>query len=300
MTHGYREGMIVEVAKNPGWGPGKIVHISDDHLHIIFRDLDGKEARIYTLDAPALSVAAIQSDPVLDNLPPLSEKDGHWFLPVSRISFAAAERTFLRHFPAGFSDPKYTEGERAGKDAAHRMFHEHLGLKEFRDLLESDDISSLTKRALSLKTPVNELLAPFENAAFHDAMRDLNATRTFFDALLCLLESPVVNAEVFEPYLDAVLSLPAKRSKVASWPVATLFPHIAQPDRHMFLKPERTKIAAETLGFDLRYDATLNWETYAALLRMGDVYLELLKNRAAKDFVDVQSFIFVAGGGYDA
>ena len=221
MTHGYREDMIVEVAKNPGWGPGKIVHISNNHLHVIFRDLEGKETRMYTLDAPALSVAALQSDPILDNLPPLSEKDGHWYLPVSRISFEAAERTFLRHFPAGFSDPKYTKGERAGKDAAHRMFHEHLGLKEFRDLLERDDIFSLTKRALSVKTPVNELLVSFENAAFHDAMQDLKAARTFFNALLCLLESPVINAEVFEPYLDAVLSLPVKKSKVASWPVAT-------------------------------------------------------------------------------
>jgi hypothetical protein len=68
----------------------------------------------------------------------------------------------------------------------------------------------------------------------------------------------------------------------------------------MFLKPEKTKAAADTLGFDLRYDATLNWDTYAALLRMGDLYLSLLKPRGAKDFVDVQSFIFVAGGGWDA
>jgi hypothetical protein len=68
----------------------------------------------------------------------------------------------------------------------------------------------------------------------------------------------------------------------------------------MFLKPEKTKAAAETLGFDLRYNTILNWDTYDALLRMGDTYLGLLKNRGAKDFVDVQSSIFVAGGGYDA
>jgi hypothetical protein len=140
MTREFREGMNVEVAKNPGWGPGKIVHISNQHLHIIFRDLDGKEARVFTLDASAFNIAALQSDSILDNLPPLSEKDGHWHLSVSRISFAAAERTFLRHSPAGFSDPKYTEGERAGKDQADQMFHKHLGLKEFRSLMESDDM----------------------------------------------------------------------------------------------------------------------------------------------------------------
>lgn len=67
----------------------------------------------------------------------------------------------------------------------------------------------------------------------------------------------------------------------------------------MFLKPEVTQRAAEVLGFDLQYRADLNWVIYAALLRMGNVYLGLLKNRGAKDFIDVQSFIFVAGGGYD-
>jgi hypothetical protein len=68
----------------------------------------------------------------------------------------------------------------------------------------------------------------------------------------------------------------------------------------MFLKPERTRMAAQALGFNLRYDASLNWSTYESLLRMGTVYLDLLKGRGARDFIDVQSFIFVGGGGYDA
>ncbi|MGA2166652.1 MAG: hypothetical protein ABSG62_00480 [Terracidiphilus sp.] len=300
MNYEYKEVMIVEAVSKPEWGPGKIVHVSGGHLHIYFRDLPGKETKTFTLNAPILRVSAFQNDPILDNLPPFFEKDGQWQLQFSRIPLVIAERTFLRHFPLGFSDPKYAKGERSGKDEANRRFDKQLELKEFRKLLESDDIPTLVQRALSVKTPVNELLAPFENAAFHDAIHDLNAARTFFSALLCLLESLEINAEVFEPYIDAVLSLPAKKSKVASWHAATLFPHIAQPGRHMFHKPERTKAAAETLGFDLHYDAALNWQTYDALLKMGDVYLGLLKDRGAKDYVDVQSFIFVAGGGYDA
>ncbi len=300
MNSEYREGVIVEAVSKPEWGPGKIVHINGDHLHVFFRDIEGKEAKVFKLDAPALSMAALQSDPMLDNLPPFFEKDGHWQLQFLRIPFVIAERTFLRHFPLGFSDSTYLDVELPEKREAHRRFDEQLNLKEFRSLLASDDIPALVKNILFAKTPINNLLAPFENAAFQDAMRDLERARTFFSTLLCLLESPVIDADVFEPYIDAVLSLPAKKSRVASWPVATLFPHIAQPDRHMFLKPEKTKAAAETLGFDLRYDATLNWDTYAALLRMGDLYLSLLEPRGAKDFVDVQSFIFVAGGGWDA
>lgn len=299
MNGEYREGVIVEAVSKPEWGPGKIVHINGDHLHVFFRDIEGKEAKVFRLDAPALSMAALQSDPMLDNLPPFFEKDGHWQLQFLRIPFVIAERTFLRHFPLGFSDLTYLDVELPEKREAHRRFDEQLNLKEFRKLLESDDIPALAKRVLFARTPSTIYSLPLRMLRFK-MLCAISKGRAFFSTLLCLLESPVINADVFEPYIDAVLSLPAKKSRVASWPVATLFPHIAQTDRHMFLKPEKTKAAAGTLGFDLCYDATLNWDTYAALLRMGDIYLSLLKPRGAKDFVDVQSFIFVAGGGWDA
>jgi hypothetical protein len=67
----------------------------------------------------------------------------------------------------------------------------------------------------------------------------------------------------------------------------------------MFLKPEVTQAGAQTLGFDLQYDSKPNWVTYSALIRMGAVYLKLLERLGARDFIDVQSFIFVAGGGYE-
>jgi hypothetical protein len=67
----------------------------------------------------------------------------------------------------------------------------------------------------------------------------------------------------------------------------------------MFLKPEVTKRAADSLGFDLKYDPSLNWNTFEALQRMGAVYLNLLASLGARDFVDVQSFIWVTCGGYD-
>jgi hypothetical protein len=297
---GFAEGAIIEVTGKPEWGPGKIVHASGDHLHIVFRELPDRLAKMFSAGAPTLRLAQSQKDPILDNLPPLIEKNGRWYLPAERVLIADAERRFLRHFPAGFLDPRYVAGERAGKDEAHRQFQMKLPPHEIGKMLESDDLLPLIKTVLSVKTHVNELLAPFENAAFHDAMGDRDAARGYMSALLRLLQSPASDQDAFEYYIDSVMSLPVRKSRVASWPVATLLPHIAQPTRHMFLKPERTRIAAEALGFDLRYEASLNWSTYESLLRMGSIYLDLLKNRGAKDFIDVQSFIFVGGGGYDA
>ena len=143
------------------------------------------------------------------------------------------------------------------------------------------------------------MLSRFENAALADALQEIGPSRTFFETLLQLLEAPVIDKAVFDPYIQAVGSLPVKKGKAATWPIATLFPHIAQPDRHMFLKPEAARAAAERLGFNLKYETGLNWETYSALLRMGETYLALLKSSGAKDFFDVQSFFFVANGGYD-
>ena len=84
------------------------------------------------------------------------------------------------------------------------------------------------------------------------------AVQASFTALLGILETDPPNAATFDPYVEAVTSLPADRGRVASRPVATVFPYLAAPDRHMFLKPEVTKEATNSLGFDLQYNATPN------------------------------------------
>jgi hypothetical protein len=292
------KGMLVENAGAPKWGPGKIVHVSGENLHIIFRDLEEDMARIFRADAHALHVAKQQSDPVLDNLPPLDEKAGRWVLPAKRLSLESAKRRFLHQFPAGFADPKYMEQERDFKLAAHLKFQQLLGISEIGTLLSESKTRLLAENALKVVSGVN-LLAPFESAAFHDAMRDDKAVQRFFAALLAMMSAHRLTAELFQNFTDAVESLPAVGSKVATWPVATIFPYLAEPDRFMFLKPAVTKIAAETLGFDLKYNPQLNWPTYEALQRMGATYLELLRPFGARDFVDVQSFIWVTCGGYD-
>ena len=294
----YSAGMIVDLRTKPEWGPGKIVHADSDKLHIIFRDREDQTAKVFVISTPALHEAASQSDSVLDNLPPLKRTEGGWQLPRSRMSFERAKSKFLHLFPRGFSDPQYLSNEREYKMAAHERFVKELGLEEAKQMLSDGDIASIISRGSSILNSVN-LIAPFESAAFHDAMLDTGAARAFYAALFQLLEPPEISAAVFDPYADAIMSLPALRGRVASWPVATVLPCIAQPDRFMFLKPEATKVAAETLAFDLHYDSTLNWTTYSALLRMGDLYLERLRHMGAQDFVDVQTFIFVIGGGYD-
>jgi hypothetical protein len=191
------------------------------------------------------------------------------------------------------------EGERDYKLAAHLKFQQRLGLTEIKNLMAQLDYRALAQKALKVVSAVN-LLSPYESAAFHDAMRDDDAVQRLFTALLALFAEPRITEHVFESFANAIDSLPAARGKVATWPVATIFPYLAEPDRYMFLKPAVTKVAAEALGFDLKYRPELNWPTYDSLQRMGRIYLELLRSFGARDFVDVQSFIWVTCGGYDA
>lgn len=293
------KGMLVENTVRPQWGPGKIVQV-DDHLHIIFRDLEQEMAKKYPLDSSVLRLALAQSDPILDNLPPLREKSGYWALPAKRLSLEALKRKFQHEFPAGCSDPKYFASERDDKLRAHLEFQTSLGLQQAANLLANGEYRSLATKALKVLSEIHiPMLAVFETAAFHDAMQNDDAVRAFFTTLIRVLDTKPLTAGVFDDYAEAVASLPADRGKVATWPVATVFLYLAEPERHMFLKPEVTKAAADSLGFDLRYNATPNWTTYEALLRMGSVYLELLRPLGARDFLDVQSFIYVTCGGYD-
>jgi hypothetical protein len=80
--------------------------------------------------------------------------------------------------------------------------------------------------------------------------------------------------------------------------VATIIPFLAQPNRHMFLKPEVTRKAADSLGFELNYRPEPNWLTYKSLLRMADIYGQRLAYLEPRDLIDVQSFFYVACGGY--
>ena len=295
----YKAGALVENTGRPAWGPGKIVHIVGDNLYVIFRDLEESKAKKLKANTPALRLAASQSDSILDNLPPLAEKKGEWVLPGNRLTLKSVKDRFLQEFPEGFAHSKYLAAERNYKLKAHNVFQQKLGVEQLRDLLSRGEINSLVAKALSILVKVQLLAAPFEIGAFQDAMQDENAARSFFTALLALLEATPVNALLFAKYAEVVCSLPAARGRVATWPIATVFPYIARPDVHMFLKPEVTQKAASSLGFHLKYESTPNWTTYERLLGMGRTYLELLKPLGAVDFVDVQSFIYVSCGGYD-
>lgn len=297
-TTEYTPGMRIRHPNKPEWGLGRIVHVDGPRVHVFFRDLPDRVAKKIDTNVIPLEQADEHSDPILDNLPAPREEDGKWVLRRDRITVKQARVSFLREFPGGFEDPTYIgdrqTGERAYKWAAHELFVEELGSGKAEELLSEGRVDDLSTKAVTVVSRVN-LLSLYESAAFRDALEDLTAARRFFRTLIGLLKSPAISADVFEPYAQAVCDLPAEKGRVASWAVTTILPYLAQPDRHMFLKPEVTRKAADRLGFELHYDPTPNWVTYEALLRMSEVYRKLLADLGCRDMIDVQSFIWVTG-----
>ena len=102
----------------------------------------------------------------------------------------------------------------------------------------------------------------------------------------------------FSGLVEATGSLPADpgRARVLTWPVVTILPFLAKPERHMFLKPMQTQRIAEAFTFDLAYSARPKWDTYNRLLILSNRLLERLHPLGARDLIDVQSFMWVVAG----
>jgi hypothetical protein len=82
---------------------------------------------------------------------------------------------------------------------------------------------------------------------------------------------------------------------VLTWPLLTVFGFIAQPDRHIFLKPNVTRLAAKAYEYDFQYRARPNWDTYRSLLDLAEEVRRDTADLEPRDMIDLQSFIWVQG-----
>jgi hypothetical protein len=99
----------------------------------------------------------------------------------------------------------------------------------------------------------------------------------------------------FERWVDVVASLPRKQTRVLTWPLVTVFGFIAQPEQHMFLKPNVTRLAAEAYDFPFEYKSRPTWDTYESLLRFAQAVQRDTRDLGPRDMIDLQSFIWVQG-----
>ena len=203
-------------------------------------------------------------------------------------------RKFLRFFPGGFDDETYIDWERGYKWQAHERWMASLGPTEFRDLLRRRRYAEVAAAAVAIESRTN-LLFSFEKMALRDAVKSAEGAQAFAEGLFEFLHGRTGDQRRFEQWCEVVGVLPRRQTRVLTWPVVTVFGFIAQPDRHMFLKPNVTRTAAREYDVEFEYASRPNWATYASLLDFAGQVLRDQRELRPRDMIDLQSFIWVQG-----
>ncbi|MES2937127.1 MAG: hypothetical protein V4864_05570 [Pseudomonadota bacterium] len=222
---------------------------------------------------------------------------------VSYLGAARCRRKFELFYPEGFDDETYVVAERAHKERAHLEWQAELGPAALRKLIARGEFRQVADLAVRIESRTS-LLFSFEKMALRDAVKTPAGARLFATELYGFLYGPGSPQRRFRDWLQALAELPQPGSRVLTWPVATVFGFIARPDRHLFLKPRATRLAAQAYGYALPYAPTPSWPLYQELLAFAAVIRRDLDRKPgfkARDMIDLQSFIWVQGAAeYEA
>lgn len=216
-----------------------------------------------------------------------------------RRKVRACQRKFKEFYPGGFNDEDYVVMERLYKWEAHERWNRAIGRTHLRSLLDAGEAEEIATTAVGIESRTN-LLFSFEKMAVRDAIRSNSGAELFSTGLFDWLYGPGTEKAKFERWCDVVGELPRRQTRVATWPVVTVFGFLARPRTHVFLKPNVTRTAAERYGFDFPYRSRPGWDTYRALLDFAETIRTDLADWRPRDMIDIQSFIWVTGSSeYD-
>jgi hypothetical protein len=215
---------------------------------------------------------------------------------IERRGALHCRRKFLRFYPRGFRDEDYVDAERDYKWQSHLRWREALGASEFSALLHAGRHSEIAARAVRIEQrSLYSMLFSFEKMALRDAVKSAPGARKFAEGLYQYLHGDGDLQLRFENWVEAVAGLPRIQTRVLTWPVVTVFGFIAQPQQHMFMKPNTMRAAARLYDFELPYRSQPNWQTYSKLLELAGLVRTEQRDLGPRDMIDAQSFLWVQG-----
>jgi len=285
-------GTIVRHPRRPAWGPGMTLAIGGGgQVTVYFRDIEevkaGDAVKTLATKSVGLDIAAEQTEPMLDSLPPFN-KGRFKGVNRPRLSLVDAIATYRRQKPGALDDPAVREKLRSPYDQAHRMWQDGLGSGQGDELLDDGKTATARKRFMKIaETP--GVLSSGESTALLRALEDDTDAETYLRALFAVTEQTTADQSTYQRLIDTVVELSPRDEKLraTAWPMLTQFPCIAGPENHIQLKPPTVQRCASRLNYDLRYTVAPNWWTYSRLLDLAKILLARLKPLGAVDFVDV-------------
>lgn len=304
-------GSLVVHRNCSDWGLGKVFRISDGYVLVGFLGLPLPD-RLKRLSKHSsyVQLASIQRDAAFDGWKVESTMDcrpiaaavrtgGKASLKarpplVAEWTYQQAFERFLQRYPDGFAGSRYQEAERASKWEKHEMWRAEFGVDGLRQAADADPVATARRLMRVVQTTGGPLLDPRgEIPVLTHALESPDETRAYLLALADFLGGEARDSGRFERLAKALTALPVSRpkAKVGTWSTLTVVPFLAQPARHMFLKPVPTRDIAKRVGFDLVYSPALRADTYHRLLDFSAGLLDFLRPHGAQDYIDVQSFI---------
>jgi hypothetical protein len=291
-------GMLV---RHASLGVGKVVAVEPTAVHVFFPDDEKRFAaklRLATV-RPMLATDGIERDPWLEGLSSFSfdETSGRYALGANWVTHDQAITELLAAHPRGFADgapgaPATGPRERANRwRTAGAAWAAALGEGAGEKLVAAGDVAGLVRKVVGLERHLALVPGTFEKGALAEALRDEEAAAAFFEALFSVLAVPSPGRARFEALFSAVEAMEVPPA--LAWPLATVFPFLADPSRHLILWPRIACTAAERLGCDLRFDPVPSWPAYAALRGLATRLLETLAPHGATDLADVEAFLYV-------
>jgi hypothetical protein len=287
-------GILVE---HTVWRRGKVIEILSPYAIIHFPSLatspQGPQRKLRE-DAPQLTKSSVQSDPELDGVetgPGKPKKVSKRKVKDLQNMLDEAVQWFEQTYPAKFDDEKFVDADMRNKRAAQETFAANFADGRGAAMVDAGQHAEIAGALDGIYRATN-ILSPFEVKAVHKALvkGDESATKVL-GYTLAFVATP--NHPTFKAMAEAVSQLPADGGKVNTWPIVTLLPFLAAPQKFLALKPTNTELIAARMAFDLKYDSTPNWETYDHMLRMAAQLLGRLAPLGAKDMIDVQQFMVV-------
>jgi hypothetical protein len=287
------------LVKHVSLGIGKVVAVEATAVHVFFPESEKRYAAKLRWPAaqPLLTKNGVEPNAWLEGLASfaLDTATGRYALAENFLSHDEAIAQFLESHPHAFADPASVETgggkrDRASKwRAANAEWTEAFGGGQGERLVADGEVRELVRRALRVGSHVTRIPGMIDQEALEEALEPGDLVAGFFEALFGVLSLPSPARAKADKLFAASESLGVTPD--LAWPMATLFPFVADPARQMILLPKWACGAATRLGCDLRFKPAPNWGTYAALRDFSAQLLAKLQPSAARDFIDVEWFL---------